>query len=116
MTLKFLVDVGVGKKVETWLSANGYDVTSVRAIDPQLPDQTILKIAASENRIVITMDKDFGELVYRTQRPHTGVLLLRLDEAPSHAKVRVVAKIIRDHADKLEGKFSVYRSGRLRIK
>ncbi|HFE66230.1 MAG TPA: hypothetical protein ENJ93_03120 [Chloroflexi bacterium] len=116
MALKFLVDVGVGKKVETWLTAIGYDVLSVRDIDPRLLDQTILQIAVSENRIVVTMDKDFGEMVYRAKQPHTGVLLLRLADAPSHEKVRVVANIINNHADKLEGKYSVYKSGKLRIR
>ncbi len=116
MSPKFLIDVGVGKKVEAWLVTNNYDVTTVRAIDSKLPDQTILQIAASENRIVIIMDKDFGEMVYRAKRPHSGVLLLRLDAFPGDEKVRVVAKIFKDHVDKLEGKFSVYQSGKLRIR
>lgn len=116
MSLKFLVDVGVSKKVEHWLSDSGYDVKAVRAIDPKLPDHTILQIAAHENRIVVTMDKDFGEMIYRAGQTHAGVLLLRLDEATSNEKVRVVAEIIQNHADKLAGKFSVYQSGRLRIR
>lgn len=116
MSPKFLVDVGVSKKVEQWLSASGYDVEAVRAIDPKLPDHMILQIAAHEDRIVITMDKDFGEMIYRAGQVHAGVLLLRLDEATSDEKVRVVAEIIQNHGDKLEEKFSVYQSGRLRIR
>ncbi len=116
MALKFLVDVGIGKKVETWLIDNGYDVLSVRDIDPRLLDQAILQIAVSENRIVVTMDKDFGEMIYRAKQPHTGVLLLRLDDAPSDEKVRVVAHIINNHADKMEGRYSVYKSGKIRIR
>ncbi len=116
MPLKFLVDVGVSQKVERWLDTNGYDAKAVRAINPKLPDHTILQIAAHENRIVITMDKDFGEMIYRAGQTHAGVLLLRLDEATSDEKVRVVAEIIQNYADKLEGKFSVYQSGRLRIR
>jgi predicted nuclease of predicted toxin-antitoxin system len=116
MLLKFLVDVGVSKKVEQWLIANSYDVKAVRAINPKLPDHKILQIAVQENRIVITMDKDFGEMIYRAGQAHAGVLLLRLDEATSDEKMRVVAEIIQNHADKLEGKFAVYQSGRLRIR
>lgn len=59
--LKFLADVGVGKKVERWLVNQGYDTTSVRDIDPRFSDKEILKIAVSEKRMVVTMDKDFGE-------------------------------------------------------
>lgn len=116
MSLKFLVDAGVGRKVEQWLIATNHDVKTVRAIDPKMPDYAILQIAVNENRIVVTMDKDFGEMVYRDTQIHAGVLLLRLDEATSEEKVRVVAQIIQDHAGKLEGRFSVYQSGRLRIR
>jgi predicted nuclease of predicted toxin-antitoxin system len=64
--LKFLIDVGVSKKVESWLQDKGYDIKSIRAIDPRLHDEKILKMAANEKRIVITMHKDFGELVYNS--------------------------------------------------
>lgn len=62
--IKFLVDVGVGKKVEDWLRKKGYDTNTVRDIDPKAQDAEILHLAVSEGRTVITMDKDFGELVY----------------------------------------------------
>jgi predicted nuclease of predicted toxin-antitoxin system len=74
MVLKFLVDVGVGIKVERWLSVDDHDVKTVRAIDPKLPDQIILQIASRESHIVVTMDKDFGEMVFRAKRSHAGVL------------------------------------------
>ena len=62
--LKFLVDVGDGKKVEEYLLEKRYDTKSVRSLDQRMPDQDIIRLAAIEKRIVITMDKDFGELVY----------------------------------------------------
>ena len=116
MTLMFLVDAGVGRKVEQWLAASGHNVKAVRAIDPRMTDNAILQMAVDESRIVITMDKDFGEMVYRAGQAHAGVLLLRLDEAASEEKVHVVAQIIQSHGEKLEGRFSVYQSGRLRIR
>jgi predicted nuclease of predicted toxin-antitoxin system len=81
-----------------------------------MPDYAILQMAVNESRIVVTMDKDFGEMVYRAEQAHAGVLLLRLEEATSEEKVLVVAQIVQDHGDKLEGRFSVYQSGRLRIR
>lgn len=62
--LKFLVDVGVGKKVEEYLLEKRYDTKAVRSLDQRMPDQEIIRLAALEKRIVITMDKDFRELVY----------------------------------------------------
>lgn len=114
--LKFIVDVGVSNKVEKWLAAQGFDVVNVRNIDPRLPDHKIVEIAAKENRMVITMDKDFGELVYRNTAAHTGVLLLRLDGYSSQEKVNVIKKILEEHQDKIVGKFCVYKDNNLRIR
>lgn len=115
-SLKFLVDVGVGKKVEKWLLNQGYDTKSVRDIDPRMLDKEILKIAASESRMVITMDKGFGELVYNSGLSHAGVLLLRLEDAKSNEKVRIVEKILRNYSDKLLNKFCVFKDGKLRVR
>ena len=92
--LKFLVDVGVGRGVEKFLSEAGYDTKAVREIDPRLADETIIRIAEAENRMVVTMDKDFGELVYHSGMKHSGVLLLRLEDAPGNRNLHVVKYIV----------------------
>lgn len=114
--MRILIDVGVGKAVEEWLRKQGYDVLAVRDLDPRLPDSVILHRAVIEQRLVITMDKDFGELVYQSGQPHAGVLLLRLEEADSRKKVSIVKKIFTRYAQQLIGSFSVYQRGRLRIR
>lgn len=114
--LRFLVDLGVGKKVEDWLKSQGHEVACVRDLDPRMSDAEILKIAAAEHRMVITMDTDFGELVYNSGLPHAGVLLLRLEDAGSDEKVAAVAGILREHADKISDRFCVYKDGKLRIR
>ncbi len=114
--LKFLVDVGVSKRVEDWLQNEGYNAEGIRAIDPRLPDEEILKIAAAEKRMVITMDKDFGELVYNSGQAHAGVLLLRLDDATSDEKVNVLKWILSEYSDTILNKFCVFKDGKLRIR
>ncbi|MBI5970709.1 MAG: DUF5615 family PIN-like protein [Deltaproteobacteria bacterium] len=114
--LKFLVDVGVGKKVEKRLADNGYDAKCVRDINPTADDSEILHPAVKEGRMVITMDKDFGELVYNSGKLHSGVLILRLEDADGVHKVKVMKKIPSDYADKLYGRFCVFQGERLRIK
>lgn len=64
--MKILTDVGVGKAVENYLQQEGHDVLAVRDIDPDMPDDDILALAVQEQRLVITMDKGFGELVYHS--------------------------------------------------
>ncbi len=81
--LKLLVDVGVGKAVETWFCQAGHDIVAVRDRDAHMDDLDILAWAVQEQRLVVTMDKDFGELVYHSGQAHTGVLLLRLKGAQS---------------------------------
>jgi predicted nuclease of predicted toxin-antitoxin system len=110
-----MIDVGVGKKVELWLREQGYDVKTVRSFDPKAEDVEILKIAESESRMVVTMDKDFGELVYRSGKAHAGVLILRLEDATGNEKVDVVKKILKEHSDKIQNRFCVFQAGRLRI-
>ena len=116
MGLRFLVDVGVGKKVEEWLTSHGYDALFVRHIDSKMKDKDILRLAVSESRMVITMDKDFGELVYHSGKGHSGVLLLRLEEATGDEKAMVVQRIMEDFSRELEGGFCVFENGRLRIR
>jgi predicted nuclease of predicted toxin-antitoxin system len=111
-----LTDVGVGRGVEEWLRSAGYDVKAVRDLDPRMSDDDILAWAVREQRLVVTMDKDFGEMVYRSGQPHAGVFLLRLDDATGDEKVRVVSALFIRHGHQLANHFSVYQNGRLRIR
>ncbi len=116
MTLKFLVDVGVGRKVEEYLQTHGYDTKSVRDINPSMQDKDIIGIAALEDRMVITMDKDFGELVYHSSMKHYGVLLLRLEDATGLEKQKIVDHIILNYSDKIENHFCVFQNDKFRIR
>jgi predicted nuclease of predicted toxin-antitoxin system len=60
--VKFLVDVCAGKRLAEWLRAGGHDVQEVRERDPDMEDSEILAWACAEDRVVITVDKDFGAL------------------------------------------------------
>jgi predicted nuclease of predicted toxin-antitoxin system len=114
--LKFVLDVGVGNKVWQYLTANGYDATLITAINPSMPDSDILSIAEKEDRMVITMDTDFGELVYHSGKAHKGVLLLRLEDAKGDEKAAVMEFILINFKDQIVGKFCVFKNGRLRIR
>jgi predicted nuclease of predicted toxin-antitoxin system len=114
--LKFLIDVGVGKKVELFLKEQGHDIKTVRTIDPQMPDEEIIRLASSEDRMIITMDKDFGELVYHSKMNHRGVLLLRLEDATGDEKQEVVANILAEYSAEIVNCFCVFQNDRLRIK
>lgn len=116
INIKFLVDVNIGRSVEEWLLENGYDMKAVRDINPRMLDRDILKIAVSEHRMVITMDRDFGELVYNSGMSHSGVLLLRLEDATANEKVEILEKILVLYWDKLLNNFCVFQHGKIRIR
>ncbi len=114
--LKFLVDVGVGKKVEQYLQEQGYDTKNVMSINSRMPGLDIIHLAALENRMIITMDKDFGELVYHSVIAHAGILLLRLEDATGLEKLQVVKSILEEHSSRIINCFCVFQNDRLRIR
>jgi len=111
-----LVDVSAGQTLADLIRSLGHDTAFVRDRDPTMPDAEILAWAVAENRLAVTMDKDFGELVFRSGQPHAGVLLLRLEAARLAERVRVITDIFTNHDAELPGHFSVYQAGRLRIR
>lgn len=114
--LKFLVDVGVGEKVEDFLYKSGYDILSVRKLNPRMSDSEVIDIAAKDNRIVITMDKDFGELIYNSGLIHKGILLLRTENCSGDKKVKILSEILINYSSELEENFCVFSKDRLRIR
>jgi predicted nuclease of predicted toxin-antitoxin system len=111
-----LVDVSAGQTLADLIRSLGHDVAFVRDRDPAMPDVDILAWAVAEGRLVVTMDKDFGELVFRSGRPHAGVRLLRLEAARLAERVKVVTEVLTAHAAELPNHFSVYQAGRLRVR
>lgn len=76
--MRFLTDVNVGSRIASALTANGHDVVRMIHIDPKATDSQILDIAASEERILITYDRDFSELVFaRLAAPPSAIIYLR---------------------------------------
>lgn len=70
--MRFLVDDCTGPAVAQWFQARGHDTFSVYEQARGMSDEDIIEKAYTENRILVTNDKDFGEKVYRDLRPHRG--------------------------------------------
>ena len=77
--MNFLLDQSTDARLVTWLSERGHNARRIGRDYPHgLPDTEVLAIAHREGRILITDDRDFGELVFRHRQPHMGVIYLRL--------------------------------------
>lgn len=115
-TFTIVIDVGVGRVIEEWLSQQGYNIIAISKVNPEMTDFDIIQLANKEDAIIITMDKDFGELVFKTHLPHKGILLLRLDDAVSEEKLSAIQNILPDYLAQIQNHFSVYQNGKLRIR
>jgi predicted nuclease of predicted toxin-antitoxin system len=114
--MRFIVDESAGHAVVAHLRAAQHDVLAVAEVMPQADDDEILQLAVTENRILITNDKDFGELVYRSNLPHRGVLLLRLNDDSATHRAHIIQSILEHYADQLEDAFVVATERHIRIR
>jgi predicted nuclease of predicted toxin-antitoxin system len=111
-----MVDESTGMAVVNYLRSLGYDVLAVAETISQAADSDVLARASSEGRILVTNDKDFGELAFRVGQVHQGVLLLRLqDESPTNC-VRVLKAVLEQYAARLPSHFTVATESGVRIR
>jgi predicted nuclease of predicted toxin-antitoxin system len=88
----------------------------VAEIDRGISDDEVLDLAGARRAILVTVDKDFGDLVFRQGRAHHGVILVRLHGLAAEEKARITASAIADHAEELPGAFAVVERDRIRIR
>lgn len=110
--MKFLVDANLGRKFANLLKQAGHDVIFANDLLPLSSDEEILAKAEQEERIAITNDKDFGELIFRLGRPSRGIILLRVSTTDPKERFELAKSVL----DKAEGRFVVVKEGQIRIR
>lgn len=113
--MRFLVDENTGVVVAGWLHEQGYEVFSVYQEARGMDDDDIIQKSFSENWILITSDKDFGEKVYREQHPHKGVILLRLQNQQSANKINTLKRLFDRYLEQLPDNFIVVTETQIRF-
>jgi predicted nuclease of predicted toxin-antitoxin system len=100
--MKFLIDESSDARLAAYLSSLGHDATTIaRDYTASIADPDVLEIAVREERILITNDRDFGELVVRDNLPHSGVIFLRLATTRLSEKIDRVAYVLTNHSQDL---------------
>jgi predicted nuclease of predicted toxin-antitoxin system len=114
--MKFLLDQCTDARLLPYLKQLGHDATQIRRTYPQsIPDPEILSIAQQEERILVTDDRDFGELIFRLQLPHAGVIFLRLGTyAPLDLKIARLSYLLTHYGTQLD-QFLVVKRGSVRV-
>ncbi|MDP2183314.1 MAG: DUF5615 family PIN-like protein [Actinomycetota bacterium] len=114
--MNLLADEGVETRIVERLRYEGHDVEYVAELAPGITDDEVLERANNDRRVLVTVDKDFGELVFRLGRVTSGVLLVRLSGLSSDDKATLVADAVRDHGVKMPGAFTVVSPSLVRIR
>lgn len=114
--MRFLIDESSDRRVATHLRGLGHDATTVAGDhQPGLPDPEVLALAWHEGRILITDDSDFGELVFRYNRPHSGVFYFRLDTTSLAVRTDRIDYVLATYGEQLD-KFFVITNERIRMR
>ncbi len=111
-----LADESVDAQIVERLREDGLQVISVAEISPSVSDSEVLEQANQDEALLVTADKDFGELVYQQGRIHNGVILLRLAGLTATEKANIVSEVIGKHGNELPGAFAVISPGMVRLR
>ena len=116
--MRFLADMGVSIRVVEWLRNNGHDAKHLREEGlHRMPNGEIFTKAIRENRIIITFDLDFGEIVALSKGKKTGVILFRLHDTRTSHLIRRLSTALQDTAESLEnGAVVVIEESRHRVR
>lgn len=97
------------------LHANGFDVVWNRTLSPEIKDEEVLSFAVKENRILITFDKDFGELAFKRKiTAPCGIILFRIVPSTASKISKIAVSSLKSRSD-WAGHFSVIEENRIRM-
>lgn len=112
--MKFLVDRCAGHRLAEWLRSQGHDVVEMASLGPDPGDRAILDKAAAEERVLVTIDTDFGLLIYAGGREHAG--LVRLPDVPAQRRIEIFVQLLARHAEDMSaGAVVTVKGGRIRV-
>jgi predicted nuclease of predicted toxin-antitoxin system len=114
--MNLLADENVDEPIVEWLLTLGINFRSIRRTMPGISDFEVIAVAEAEDRIILTNDLDFGELVFHRNLSTAGIILLRVK--PPLPEVRLT--VLRRHWDeiilKARGNFMVVTRYKLRVR
>ncbi|MCA1458549.1 DUF5615 family PIN-like protein [Bradyrhizobium sp. BRP22] len=112
--MRWLVDECVGAPLVASLRLLGHDVLYIAEAAAGLSDADVVAFAAREKRILLTEDKDFGELIFRRERTIPGLVLIRIGSENTSLKIERLGTAIERYGEQLFERYLVIEEGRFR--
>ena len=113
--MNLFADESVDAVIVARLRSDGHAVQHVAEMAPGLSDDRVLEHAREAQSILLTSDKDFGELVFRLRQITAGVVLIRLSGIPARSKAGIVAEAVKRHGTEMQRAFTVVSVSGIRI-
>lgn len=114
--MKLLADANVERALVNGLRERTHDVLWAVDLSPGTPDDVLLAQARAEDRVILTNDLDFGELVFRLGLANVGILLLRYRVGSSAELVALLESHWPEIEHRVRGHFVVATNSKLRIR
>ena len=111
-----VADENIPALVVEALRAAGHEVTYISEVAPGIEDDEVLERARALSAILLTADKDFGELIFLRLRPSTGIVLLRVGELSDEDQAGLVVALFATRGGELASAFTVVTVDRVRIR
>lgn len=112
--MKLLANARISRVMLAHLESLGHDCLHVEMLSPGLSDETIVQLAMEQKRVILTADKDFGELVFRRHLPAIGVVLVRLRAASERERLALFQQHWPMIEERVVGHFVVATNRRIR--
>jgi predicted nuclease of predicted toxin-antitoxin system len=114
--VRLLADENIHADLVGWLRSAGHDVVYAAESLSGDPDEVLLEIACREERILVTDDKDFGELVFHRRLVSQGILLIRLSSPRIEERLKRLAEVWSAIEPHLVGRLVVLGDKKVRIR
>lgn len=106
--MRILADESVELEVVEALEREGHDVAYVAQSSAGLDDNRVMDRAENESRVLVTADKDFGEIAFRWRQVSVGVVLMRLRGLATSTKADLVVAALQEHAEELNEEVPIF--------
>ncbi len=114
--MQFLADESCDAIIVLKLRELGYNVAYIAELTPGIEDDEILQKALKEERLLLTEDRDFCELVFRDEQPTYGIILVRIPAKNRLRKKDRIETLVNDYSEQLAGAMITLTIANIRIR